>query len=139
MGRFFPNATVVTKARGALAADSDVAWEAAFRAARTEPPYAPDLDEVIAEFVALASEIALQTDRAPFWVAVVPFTEDGVSVGYRAFAVYPGSTKIVHAGQHARAGEPLADKDRAANPYLAAFLVPALNSVLMTCRLGVES
>jgi len=97
------------------------------------------LDEVIAEFVALASEISLQTNRSPFWAPVVPFTEDGVSVGYRVFAIYPGSTKIVHAGQHVRAGEPLSDEDRAANPYLAAFLVPALNSMLMTCRLGTES
>ena len=136
MSRSFPNATVVMRARGALAADSDFAWRATFRAARPEPPYAPDLDGVIAEFVALASEISLQTDRAPFWVPVVPFTEDGVSVGYRAFAIYPSSAKIVHAGQHARAGEPLSDKDRAANPYLAAFLVPALNSILMTYRLG---
>ena len=137
MSRFFPSAAIVMDARKSLAADPNYPWEAAFVAARPTSPRAHDLDAVAVEFVALADELQLRTGRAPFWVPVVPFTENGVSVGYRVFAIYPGSAKIVHAGQHPRAGDLLSDDDRIANPYLAAFLIPELNSILVRSNVAV--
>jgi hypothetical protein len=133
MSRFFPQTQTLREIRDRLATNPRYDWESALADTMLDEPEPADLDEVVSEFMRLAEELSLSTGDVPFWVMVIPLTEDSVTAS-AVVALMPDSGELVHGGTHPRCDEVLSQEVREANPSLAANLAGDLSVRLIRCR-----